>query len=245
MATEVSKTQIDRLGERLKKGNVSEADLRLLDEYRHSFAEAYETVVRTIQEQFLVLRRPTGRLAKLTSSIIEKLRREKSRLTQIQDIAGCRLIVTDIADQEEVVQSLNNLFELTTTVDRRKHPSHGYRAVHIIVKSLDKLVEIQVRTKLQDLWAELSEKLSDTVDPAIKYGGGDNLLKERLTHISLSIAEVESLETRLPAIQGFSSLNNLTDEQMRLYMVIQRRKGELSEQLSHAIDLVKGFGTKE
>ena len=146
MATEVTKTQIDRLGERLKKGNVSEADLRLLDEYRHSFAEAYETVVRTIQEQFLVLRRPTGRLAKTTTSIIEKLRRESSiRLTQIQDIAGCRLVVPGIKYQEEIVQSLGSLFEHSQTVDHRKHPSHGYRAVHVIVKSLDKKVEIQVR----------------------------------------------------------------------------------------------------
>ena len=76
MAKEVTKTQIDRLGECLKKGNISEADLRLLDEYRHSFAQAYEIVVRTIQEHLLW--RPTGRLAKTTRSIIEKLRREST-----------------------------------------------------------------------------------------------------------------------------------------------------------------------
>jgi hypothetical protein len=34
MASEISKTQIDRLGDRLKKGNITEADLRLLDSYR-------------------------------------------------------------------------------------------------------------------------------------------------------------------------------------------------------------------
>jgi hypothetical protein len=41
---EVTKTQIDRLGDRLRKGNVAKADLRLLDLYRRSFAEAYEAV---------------------------------------------------------------------------------------------------------------------------------------------------------------------------------------------------------
>lgn len=244
MTNAVTRTQIDRLGERLKKGNISEADLRLLDEYRHSFAQAYEIVVSTIQEHLLW--KPTGRLAKTTRSIIEKLRRERSRLTQIQDIAGCRLIVPNIAHQEEVVQSLNNLFELTTTVDRRKHPSHGYRAVHIIVKSLDKMVEIQVRTELQHLWAELSEKLSDMVDPAIKYGGGDEeVIKAVLTPSSLSITAVESLEMQLPARQGFSSLNNLTDEEMQLYIVVQMRKGELREHLSRVIEIVEGFRTKK
>ena len=45
MASEISKTQVDRLGDRLKKGNITEADLRLLDLYRRSFTEAYEFVV--------------------------------------------------------------------------------------------------------------------------------------------------------------------------------------------------------
>lgn len=244
MATELSKTQIDQLGERLKKGETSEIDLRRLNEYRHSFAQAYEIVIGTIQKHLLW--RPTGRLAKTTKSITEKLRREKIRLTQIQDIAGCRLIVPHITAQEEVVQSLSSLFEESTLVDRRKGTSHGYRAVHIIVKSLNKRVEIQVRTELQHLWAEFSEKLSDTVDPAIKYGGGDDEgIKALLTRISLSITEVESLEMQLPALQGFSSIGNLTDEKRHQYMAVQIRKRELSEQLSHAIEFVKGFGIKK
>lgn len=51
MAGELSKTQIDRLGDRLKKGNISEADLRLLDQYRRSFSEAYEVVVGAIRTE--------------------------------------------------------------------------------------------------------------------------------------------------------------------------------------------------
>jgi hypothetical protein len=34
MANELTKTQIDCLGDRLKKGKITEADLRLLDSYR-------------------------------------------------------------------------------------------------------------------------------------------------------------------------------------------------------------------
>jgi len=98
MAREVTKTQIDRLGERLKKGNVSEADLQLLDQYRRSFSGAYEMVVGTIQEK--LVQNPAGRPAKSTMSIIEKLRRESIRLTQIQDIAGCRLLPPNIVYQE-------------------------------------------------------------------------------------------------------------------------------------------------
>lgn len=39
MVTELTKTQVDRFGDRLRKGNITEADLRLLDQYRRSFSE--------------------------------------------------------------------------------------------------------------------------------------------------------------------------------------------------------------
>src|SRR5205814_6139582 len=127
------------------------------DDYRRSFSEAYEFVVGAIRIKLAV--EPTGRPAKSTTSISEKLLRESIRLTQVQDIAGCRLIVPEMADQDRLVASLKTLFESASVVDRREHPSHGYRAVHVVVKKSNKLVEIQVRTSLQHLWAELSEKL--------------------------------------------------------------------------------------
>ncbi len=170
-SSKLSKNQIDRLGDRLRKGDISEADLRLLDSYRRSFNAAYESVVSRIRDQLGL--NPTGRPAKSTTSISEKLRRESIRLTQVQDIAGCRVIVADTSAQDDVVTQLERLFDKLTIVDRRERPSHGYRAVHVIVDYSGKLIEVQVRTSLQHLWAEVSEKLSDVVDSAVKYGGGD------------------------------------------------------------------------
>ncbi|MBI2059522.1 MAG: hypothetical protein HYT87_07090 [Nitrospirae bacterium] len=82
-----SKTQIDKLGERLKSGKLTDSDLIALDEYRRSFGEAFEHAMGEIRDKLKL--KPTGRPAKSTTSIIEKLRRESIRLTQIQDIAGC------------------------------------------------------------------------------------------------------------------------------------------------------------
>lgn len=202
-----SKTQIDRLGERLKKGNISDDDLRLLDVYRRSFSEAYEFVVGAIKNDLGLA--PTGRPAKSTTSIADKLRRESIRLTQIQDIAGCRLIVSDINNQETTVQSLSNIFEHTTVVDRRDKPSHGYRAVHVIVNYGGQMIEIQVRTLLQHLWAELSEKYSDVVNPKIKYGRGDKAIQAFLTKASFTVGVAEAIETRLANAQT----SNLTDKE--------------------------------
>src|SRR6266511_3686917 len=100
----ISKSQIDQLGVRLKAGNPQHADIRLLDEYRRSFDEAYAHVVTTIRDRLKL--QPTGRPAKSTTSIIEKLQRETIRLSQVQDIAGCRVLVRDMAHQDHVVARL-------------------------------------------------------------------------------------------------------------------------------------------
>ena len=65
MAT-LTTTQIDRLGERLKLDELSEADLRALDDYRRSFATEYGTVLDVIRDRLSL--QPTGRMAKSTAS---------------------------------------------------------------------------------------------------------------------------------------------------------------------------------
>jgi putative GTP pyrophosphokinase len=101
---EFSRSQIDRLGDRLRKDTYTDADLRLLDSYRRSFTEASEHVVKEIRDRLGL--EPTARPAKSKISIADKLRRESIRLSQIQDIAGCRLTVADIFTQNEVVAQL-------------------------------------------------------------------------------------------------------------------------------------------
>jgi len=129
----ISKSQIDQLGVRLKAGNPQHADIRLLDEYRRSFDEAYAHVVTTIRDRLKL--QPTGRPAKSTTSIIEKLQRETIRLSQVQDIAGCRVLVRDMAHQDHVVARLRKVFVDTVVIDRRGHASHGYRAQDKLLES--------------------------------------------------------------------------------------------------------------
>ena len=233
MANNLSKTQVDKLGYSLRKVDITEADLRMLDEYRRSFSEAYEFVVGAIRNELGL--EPTGRPAKSTTSISEKLLRESIRLTQIQDIAGCRLIVDDVPEQEEVVMSLTKLFTNSTIVDRREQPSHGYRAVHVIVKDRNKLVEVQIRTSLQHAWAELSEKLSDVVNPGIKYGGGDKKDQDLLTEYSGLIVDEESFEAELARdaqrLSVLLSHGSLTQEEQEAVLVSRKTTDATREQV--------------
>lgn len=200
MAGEFSKTQIDRLGDRLKMGLVNDKDLQALNEYRLSFSQAYETVVAIISERMNLL--PIGRPKKSRQSIADKLRRQTIKLSQMQDIAGCRLVVSDSFVQEIVIDSFeavfrDNFFDGLKMVDRRSKPSNDYRAVHLIVKTCGRPVEVQLRTALQHRWAELSEKLSDLVDPKIKYGGGNKSIRDLLSKSSLLIRQMEEMEFNL------------------------------------------------
>ena len=194
-----SKTRIDQLGDRLRQDLITESELELLDDHRRSFLEAYLSVVTIIRERLSL--ETTGRPAKSTSSIIEKLRRETIRLSQMQDIAGCRIVVADAPDQAKTVSVLRAEFPDSSLVDRRTNPSYGYRAVHLIVEISGKLIEIQVRTVLQNAWAELSEKFSDAVDPAIKYGGGVPGIREVLDTVSQAVASREDLEIRVAQLE--------------------------------------------
>lgn len=235
MTRSLSKTQIDKLGDRLRKKPIRDEDLVTLDQHRRSYANSYDSTVSKIRGSLSL--EPTGRPAKSTSSIVEKLLRESIRLSQVQDIAGCRLVVKSIPDQQEAVNALRQAFSRVAVVDRRNKPSSGYRAVHVVVEQDGKLIEIQVRTELQHLWAELSEKLSDVVDPQLKYGAGPEDQKKWLANLSALVASYERQEISLVA---FKTEKAKADEYKRFNRKLKNIKKDISKILSEMIQEAEG-----
>jgi hypothetical protein len=189
----LSNAQVDRLGDRLREGQISEDDLVLLDEHRRVARSAYERVVERLRSVGLA---PTGRPGKSTRSVVDKLQRENIRLSQMQDIAGCRVVVTDIAQQTRQVSAISRMFERVAIADRRAAPSNGYRAVHFIVRDWITPVEIQLRTTLQHTWAEVSEKLADMHGTNVKYGKGPADVLEPLASFSRDVESFENVALR-------------------------------------------------
>lgn len=89
----------------------------------------------------------------------------------MQDVAGARIVVGHLAEQDRVVAAICSLISGSDVTDRRERPNHGYRAVHVVVLVDGRPVEIQVRTKWQHRWAQLVEKTADAVGREIRYGG--------------------------------------------------------------------------
>jgi len=195
----MTKSGVDKLGDSLRTELTNE-NLQKLDEYRRSFFSFYSEVVEKIRELLKV--EISGRPAKTTISICEKLYRSPIRLSQMADIAGCRIIVPDMIVQGESAYKINDSFNCKI-VDRIKNPSYGYRAIHVIVKRGIFSVEVQIRTELQHLWAELSEKSVDLFGSEVKYGGGGKVIQDILDDFSYRVYEHDKMI--LAKLKGSSS----------------------------------------
>jgi ppGpp synthetase/RelA/SpoT-type nucleotidyltranferase len=181
MPLPMSREQIRKLGVRIASADmVADHDLLLLEELVACHGEALAHARPGLDglADGLGMDGPlhiTHR-AKTTQTIIEKLRREQGMsLARMQDIAGIRIVAPVEWDQQdvlvgEVVRRFPADPREPRIVDRRERPSHGYRAVHVIV-SLDGItIEVQVRTTLQHIWAEMMERLADRLGRQIRYG---------------------------------------------------------------------------
>jgi hypothetical protein len=82
--------------------------------------------------------------------------------------------VRNLAAQDEAKDQISKFYSAPSCrlreVDRRADPRSGYRAVHLIVHVDELPVEIQIRTELQDSWAQIFERLADRWGRGIRYG---------------------------------------------------------------------------
>ena len=128
---DLSRSQINRLGRRLRKAGtdgISDADRDLLERLVASHGPALAAVQDQLMQTLGV--RVTSR-TKTTGTLIEKLQRNQSMaLSRMQDIAGARLVLEMTrVQQDQLVARIVELFPGAETMDRRAQPSHGYRAV--------------------------------------------------------------------------------------------------------------------
>jgi hypothetical protein len=160
---------INRLCARIRKSDaLSERDLDLLQRLREEHFDLLDAVQADIQSR-LPSADQTSRL-KTVQTIVDKVRRGTS-LSRMQDIAGVRIVQQmDRTQQDELVSFVADAVGECKIVDRRTKPQFGYRAVHLLVRRDERWVEIQVRTHMQDQWAQITESLGDAWGRQIRYG---------------------------------------------------------------------------
>lgn len=217
----LSNSQITKLGDRLR-GDFCEADLSMLDEFRQTYSEIDEQAYQLIQSTLASTTGWTGtkRKRKTQQSIVDKLRRQpKLRLPQMQDIAGCRIVIQGGSQLADALGSLlTGAFESQQwDIERKERHAHGYRATHIIAKNSQKFYEIQLRTYAQDVWANLIERLSDE-NNTLKYGGS---------------AQEQELMSRLSVLAGYFSEIDQNAHQVVFEVYQQQIEKAIRHVLSH------------
>lgn len=93
--------------------------------------------------------------------ILRKLRRFSVRLTQLQDIGGCRIIVDDNSMVDGLSAYLDRKFKQVSSFNVLRRTDYrelgrddtGYRALHFILERDGLKFELQVRSKIQHYWA--------------------------------------------------------------------------------------------
>lgn len=168
----MSKEELSRLGERFAASDPpAAADLADLE----GALAAYRELLDRVAGQLRDLGFTSSTRVKTTNTMVDKLRRTRGmHLSRVQNLAGARIVVADLAAQDSAAGRIAGFYASrycrTKIVDRRADPRFGYRAVHIVTRIDDMPVEIQVRTALQDTWAQLVERLADRWGRDIRYG---------------------------------------------------------------------------
>lgn len=125
------------------------------------------------------------RIKRLSSIEAKLIRFPSMKLSQMQDIGGCRAILSNIDQVVELVELLENsnvkhkLYDIDDYIDRPQ-PT-GYRGIHLKYRyHSDKQttynglrIEIQIRSQLQHAWATAVETVGTFIRQALKSSQGE------------------------------------------------------------------------
>ena len=205
----ISKTKVGKAGKVLTSplsSSQERADaLAIVNYWREIHAEALQRALGDIEglsgvgPDVLV----AGRIKKL-STIADKLKRPStpSDLQTMYDIAGCRLVVSDLQTLDRAYEELSTLaafdFPKTSRHDYLSHPrSSGYRGKHVILRYDDLecghrlFVEVQLRTELQHAWGTAVEMHDVAVKTRLKFNEIDNPAGRFFRKAALLIEQIE------------------------------------------------------
>jgi hypothetical protein len=179
---------LGRLGE---EGRRLDAAIEIIEWWRGLHAKPLTSLSANLRH-YLKEQGPvvvTQRLKRAPTMIDKLLREPKMKLTQMADIGGARALLADQAKVYAVAARLRRNWEVTRTRDYAAQPKDsGYRAVHLIVRRRGRLIDVQLRTPLQDAWANQVEEDSRRVGRNFKGGEGQQEVHDYYAVVSELLA---------------------------------------------------------
>lgn len=235
--TSLSNSTIDRIGDSIRVDSTTGYQEFLLNGLRVEWARAASEVAGKIQRNSFLGQFDISWREKHLGTIRAKLKRqETARLSQIRDVAGCRIVIAaGRQSQKSVVDELQREFgsSVRKTINYLEKSQIGYRAIHLELLYNGVLVEIQVRTQMQHAWAESMERLGDIAGRDVRYVknfGFEHLAQSGRT---LAIGLSKSLIDLSELIAGYER-----DEEM---LSLAESQNRLSKQRQKINELITGL----
>jgi ppGpp synthetase/RelA/SpoT-type nucleotidyltranferase len=204
----LSRTQVDRAGEILRAWTIDGLLAGLAEQEASRVVNAYRSEFKSPLRSVVMGLRSAVRTAGAEVVVAERLKRQPrlvgklirfptTRLTQMQDVAGCRAILPSLQAVDEVRHRIERQKSDIVKIDdyNASPKSSGYRAVHIVVRRDGALVEIQLRTASQQRWAMLVEDLDATYRFQLKDENGPEEVLEYLRVYALGLSEIDRTGT--------------------------------------------------
>ncbi len=239
-----SKSKLDFAGNLLISETSLEKEkekaLEILDNWRaihrypmHIFKKRLKRVSEKMDKEALSVQR-----LKRLPSILKKLQRKylgkdpTMKLSQMQDVAGCRVVLSNVTLARELYKEGYVKGDIkhkkVNEKDYITYPKEdGYRSIHLIYRyKSDKegkkdynglLVEVQIRSKLQHLWATAIETVDFFTRQAIKSNEGQKDWMDFFRLVSSAFAIIE----------GTPLVPNTPINKRELYSQIKEKEKEL------------------
>lgn len=245
-----SKSQIDRAGQIIKssknKTNEYKNSIKIIKNWREDHSSSLKSTRYHIDYEGKKVDKKSLTIQRLKRivSIESKLKNSTTRLSKMQDIGGCRIIVSDINKLQQLHENIQKASptnkSIINIVDYIKSPNikTGYRGIHIIYQCFAQYqIEVQLRTKLQHSWATAVEIAGTFLKQNIKSGKIDLEYLEWIEFFRLS-SIVFANEERKKNIVSVLIESNLDSIKEKLIFI---------EQKLNAFSKLKGYSvsTKE
>lgn len=238
-----TKGEINRAGDTLISDTSSQEKdkaLEILDNWRashsypmHVFKKRLKEKSRLMEEDSLTVQR-----LKRVPAIIAKLKRSydghtpSMKLSQMQDLGGCRTVLSSVS----LVRKLHQEYYVKGDLKHKKvgekdyinNPKKdGYRSIHLIYRYFsDKgkkeynglLIEIQLRSRLQHLWATAIETVDFFTRQAIKSNEGQKEWMDFFKLVSSAFAKIE----------GCTCVPDTPSDERELFLKIKEMETQLN-----------------
>lgn len=205
-----SKSRVDKAGRVFVAKSSTESEVAEAAEVLNNWRDAHAFPLNTIQ----IYLRSKAKTASKSPIISQRLKRMESierklisgtnNVSQMQDIGGCRAVVHNVAEVNDLVCAFKRGRDSQYFKNEKNYIENpkddGYRSYHLIYRyrgrgsssPYDGLqIETQIRTQLQHAWATAVEAVSIFTRQALKWQGGDEDWKRFFAVAGSALAEME------------------------------------------------------